>query len=139
MNIELIKKLIALANNNPNENEANLSARKVCQLLKDYNFKGGSQVFNDIFGGLNDTPWNHPPQGPPIKDDLDELLKKMNEERKKRDKVTQEQYNRQNQYYANQTNYNQPPLICPKCTKPTWLLWNMSDGSVGCHDCVMKV
>lgn len=30
---ELLVKLIALANNNPNDNEANLAARKVCKLL----------------------------------------------------------------------------------------------------------
>jgi hypothetical protein len=33
-----IQKLIRLANNNPNENEANLAARKVCSLLNDYKF-----------------------------------------------------------------------------------------------------
>lgn len=40
MNIELIVKLVKLANNNPNENEANLAARKVCSLIAagDYKF-----------------------------------------------------------------------------------------------------
>lgn len=38
MNIELIQKLIKLANNNPNENEANLAARKVCKLLTTFKF-----------------------------------------------------------------------------------------------------
>lgn len=36
--LELIKKLIKLANNNPNEHEANLAARKVCSMLTDYKF-----------------------------------------------------------------------------------------------------
>lgn len=33
MKLEILKKLIALANNNPNDNEANLAARKVCKAL----------------------------------------------------------------------------------------------------------
>lgn len=39
MNLDLLKKLTRLANNNPNENEANLAARKVCKLLEENNFK----------------------------------------------------------------------------------------------------
>ena len=39
MKLDLLKKLVALANNNPNENEANLSARKVCKMLAADNFK----------------------------------------------------------------------------------------------------
>lgn len=32
MNLKLIEKLARLANNNPNEHEANLAARKVCRI-----------------------------------------------------------------------------------------------------------
>lgn len=39
MNKELIIKLAKLANNNPNENEANAAARKVCVLLAEGHFK----------------------------------------------------------------------------------------------------
>lgn len=39
MNFDLITKLAKLANNNPNENEANLAARKVCKLLADSDYK----------------------------------------------------------------------------------------------------
>jgi hypothetical protein len=39
MNLDLIIKLARLANNNPNENEANLAARKVCKLMAEANFK----------------------------------------------------------------------------------------------------
>ncbi len=44
MNINLIIKLARLANENPNENEANLAARKVCSLIKqaDYKFNGST-------------------------------------------------------------------------------------------------
>lgn len=38
MNLDLIKKLTRLANNNPNEHEANLAARKVCQMLEEGNW-----------------------------------------------------------------------------------------------------
>lgn len=49
MNFDLIKKLIKLANNNPNDNEANLAARKVCKLLADY-----------AFGAATEAPRNRP-------------------------------------------------------------------------------
>lgn len=39
MNYKLIEKLAKLANNNPNEHEANMAARKVCKLLAEANFK----------------------------------------------------------------------------------------------------
>lgn len=39
MNIELLTKLVKLANNNPNENEANLAARKVCKLIEEDKFQ----------------------------------------------------------------------------------------------------
>lgn len=42
MNLDLIIKLVKLANNNPNENEANLAARKVCKLIAEGNFKFSS-------------------------------------------------------------------------------------------------
>ena len=39
MNLELLIKLVKLANNNPNENEANLAARKVCRIIAEGNYK----------------------------------------------------------------------------------------------------
>lgn len=39
MNLDKLKSLIRLANNNPNENEANLAARKVCKIIAEENFK----------------------------------------------------------------------------------------------------
>ena len=44
MNFDQIYKLIKLANNNPNDNEANLAARKVCKLLADYKFESVKPV-----------------------------------------------------------------------------------------------
>lgn len=57
MNIDLIIKLARLANENPNDNEANLAARKVCQLIKaaEYKFNitvrpesSGPKTWNDV-------------------------------------------------------------------------------------------
>lgn len=44
MNLDLIQKLIRLANNNPNDNEANLAARKACKMLEDYQFNATPKV-----------------------------------------------------------------------------------------------
>lgn len=38
MDLEKLKKLTRLANNNPNDNEANLAARKVCKMLEEGNW-----------------------------------------------------------------------------------------------------
>jgi len=49
VNLKLIEKLAKLANNNPNDNEANSAARRVCKLLAEGNFKyqdGGT--WNDV-------------------------------------------------------------------------------------------
>lgn len=47
MNKDLIIKLAKLANNNPNEHEANSAARRVCKLLAEANFNFGS-TWNDV-------------------------------------------------------------------------------------------
>jgi CRISPR/Cas system-associated protein Cas10 (large subunit of type III CRISPR-Cas system) len=49
MDIEKLKSIIRLANNNPNENEANLAARKACMILAENNFA----LFN-----TQPTTWN---------------------------------------------------------------------------------
>ena len=38
MNLDLLKKLVLLANRNSNENEANSAARRVCKMLELSNF-----------------------------------------------------------------------------------------------------
>lgn len=74
MDIEKIKKLIRLANNNPNEHEANLAARKVCKMLADYNFNiivrtadakirsasnpAPYNPFEEMFRKANSKAWN---------------------------------------------------------------------------------
>ena len=57
MNLDLIIKLVKLANNNPNEHEANLAARKVCKLIADGKFDFGTieRVVDKPFQG---GTWN---------------------------------------------------------------------------------
>jgi hypothetical protein len=69
MNFDLIEKLIRLANNNPNENEANLAARKVCKLLAEGNFKftnaePQARTWNDVERST-EPQWKSTPQSPP--------------------------------------------------------------------------
>lgn len=71
MNLDLIQKLIRLANNNPNDNEANLAARKACKMLEDYKFPSsnttppknatyGEQTRNNGPSPFNSGPPNRP-------------------------------------------------------------------------------
>lgn len=53
MNLDLLKKLVRLANNNPNDNEANLAARKVCRMIEEGKFNFGAAALQT------------PPQTPP--------------------------------------------------------------------------
>lgn len=66
--LELLKKLTRLANNNPNENEANLAARKVCKMLEELKWALPAattakpidkvkQAYDDIFGRGNAGSW----------------------------------------------------------------------------------
>jgi len=54
MNLDLLKKLVKLANNNPNDNEANLAARRVCKMLDNYQFDNGSILYGQ--SKVNYTP-----------------------------------------------------------------------------------
>jgi len=44
MDIEKLKAIIRLANNNPNDNEANLAARKACKILAEDDFRALNQA-----------------------------------------------------------------------------------------------
>jgi len=74
MDIEKLKKLIRLANNNPNEHEANLAARKACKALAEDDFKSlKATTWNDIKRTTEPTwkssyksnPVNRPATPPP--------------------------------------------------------------------------
>ena len=66
MDIEKLKSIIRLANNNPNEHEANLAARKACKILAENDFalfKQTRTAADKIYGvsnptGRNTGTWN---------------------------------------------------------------------------------
>jgi len=61
MNLDLLQKLVKLANNNPNDNEANLAARKVCRIIEEgkFNFNGNGNVnTNQHIPPKQPTTWN---------------------------------------------------------------------------------
>jgi len=61
MNLDLLKKLTRLANNNPNENEANLAARRVCKMLEEGDWKlSSSTPIQDAAERLRKNPPNDP-------------------------------------------------------------------------------
>lgn len=79
MNIDQIQKLIRLANNNPNDNEANLAARRVCKMLADYKFPVFNQTRTDHKSPSN--PVTNPnanytrPSSPTGRDPYEEFFK----------------------------------------------------------------
>jgi len=71
MNLDLLIKLIKLANNNPNENESNLAARKVCKMIAEADYKFTQS-------NLPSNKATHIPTPQPGSNDwLNEILKNM--------------------------------------------------------------
>lgn len=88
MNLEKLIKLVKLANNNPNENEANLAARKVCKMIAEADYKFGetakttqgprstgfsspysnSPMWEEFFGSRTYRPRPNPPKEEKKKD-----------------------------------------------------------------------
>ena len=60
MNLDLLKKLTRLANNNPNDNEANLAARRVCKMLAECDFK----LVETVQSRPNTSSMGTPPRPP---------------------------------------------------------------------------
>lgn len=60
MNLDLLIKLVKLANNNPNDNEANLAARKVCKIIaeNDYKFTATKTAAQKVGVNANKGTWN---------------------------------------------------------------------------------
>jgi hypothetical protein len=100
MNYDLIIKLAKLANNNPNDNEANQAARKVCRLLAEANFNFPAH------NGDNSRrrPYTPPPPEPDIWSDFYDIFneaQRQNErqaEYERRAKEAEEARKRQKQY-----------------------------------------
>ena len=52
MNLDRLKKLVKLANHNPNDNEANSAARRVCKMIEDGKFEFGAIPPAPVFNGM---------------------------------------------------------------------------------------
>lgn len=114
MNLEKLIKLAKLANNNPNDNEANLAARKVCKMIADNNYQ-----FNNIQAPFKQDPrtgpitWDdvkrstepfwrsNPYSGSPFSTDFEELLRKVEEARRKTREEAAKQYQEAKRYHYN--------------------------------------
>lgn len=119
MNLDLITKLAKLANNNPNENEANLAARKVCKLLEEGNFKFNPNQpvnTNNPGAGPGQRPSNYRSYSTSAEDIFRDIFRgtpytNWEERRKKQEEINQKEKERRaeaakQQYYKEQTNYD---------------------------------
>lgn len=100
MNLELLTKLVKLANNNPNENEANLAARKVCKIIEEnkFQFNGNSNK--------ESTKQNAPPRQNPYTDWFTDFY-------------TNRTYSRSNwDYYSEKNTYKETYKEPPKPKEP---------------------
>lgn len=62
MNLDLLKKLIKLANNNPNEHEANSAARRVCKMIEENNFNfNETKSSQNVEPSLRGVPYSYDP------------------------------------------------------------------------------
>lgn len=111
MNLDLLKKLTRLATNNPNENEANLAARRVCKMLIecDFNLSNGRIPPSSTYGVNSTEPFD------PI-----EFIRKMSREK------------RDNRYYAEwspkEYTYSKPDNEREVDYNPITQMYTMPDG-----------
>ena len=122
MNLDLLQKLIRLANNNPNDNEANLAARRVCKMLAEAMTNGelNWKVKEPI------TTWNdverttEPEFKSQYKSNTADFYTIMEEMRRASEKRRQEQYKRDigRGYDVYEKYYDPMSYGSPQWTKP---------------------
>lgn len=121
MNLELIIKLAKLANNNPNDNEANAASRKVCRLIEEGKFQfsqNGTRTAAEKVGASSATntgPWKYRPEyGKDYYKDINDMFRDIFGGRNKKYNPT----DKQREYY------NRPPPSNPdqdrKYSPPNW-------------------
>jgi hypothetical protein len=124
MNIDLLKKLVRLANNNPNENEANSAARRVCKMIEEAKFdfratisgasnpqpSQGVRTWNDVQRST-EPQWSSRPN--PASDDaaqtIYDFINKMNEEKAKWQKENPQHDPFKAQWVNNYPNWGSKP------------------------------
>jgi hypothetical protein len=124
MNLDQIKKLVKLANNNPNEHEANSAARMVCKLIEEAEFK---------FSEDSKLPFN-PAQAQQdfMRHAQEEMMKQR--EAYQRQQQTASQQNAYSGFYGYGQNYQGAANIrCPYCGLSGYI-FNVGDHTV-CTNC----
>jgi hypothetical protein len=159
MNLDLLTKLVKLANNNPNDNEANLAARKVCKIIEEgkFNFGGNGNNTNQHIPPKQPTTWNdvtrstepawkpyYQPSANPINDWFKQYYQQSQQ---------QNQQSQQDSYrYGSGSSFdygsdsakskerNHPPkrdIICTGCNKTFNSSYNKPEPFL-CNDCQWK-
>ena len=126
MDIERLKKLVKLANNNPNEHEANLAARRVCKIIEDAKFEFGITTSKQPDSSYYKTTYyTQPPKHKSPWEDLytvnfEEIINKM---RKEQQRATEEQAKYRPRYQDPLTRevFEKRKIKCNRCleTKET--------------------
>lgn len=137
MNIKLIEKLAKLANNNPNENEANMAARKVCKLLAEGNFKFTNEPI------IYPKPPFQQPSTNITYDYIQEMMNQMQRERQTRE--YRNMYNEpifnpfQDPRHEKQQKQNKMrDLICTKCNTIKKTRYQGPEFNFICMECIGK-
>lgn len=135
MNLEIVKKLIKLANNNPNEHEANSAARKVCRELDGYDFNTISsppkqetpKTWNDV--RRSSKPQWKSGESYPFEDwfgkwQEDELKRRENAKKEQKIKeeaaIREEEYRNQQTYKYKANYYDEQGPVNPNIFNPKW-------------------
>lgn len=129
MNLDLITKLARLANNNPNDNEANLAARRACKLIEEGKFQFGldtSKIVN------KPTP-NVRPQPEWYTNPFDAFNSYYTQQKQRTaSEYAQQQARQQQQQYT-----QEPPGRCKKCGAALDYLDILTNGRI-CNNCKLK-
>lgn len=121
MSKELIVKLAKLANNNPNENEANMAARKVCKLLEALNFENGWNTSRRAAPPPSPNPTPNPARPPEqsgrsAMDEFEEFIRRQQEYYAEKARQAQQQkgrnpYDTNHQYNKSYENARSKPYV----------------------------
>ena len=136
MNLDLLIKLVKLANNNPNEHEANSAARRACKLIAEGNFKFTADIpknepsIKPQTGGFSSNP-------PSQNDWFEQFFRATQQQREYSEKFRQPDFSRYTNPY---TSKQQEPLKshtipCIKCWHNFTVNVNINPSSYVCYFC----
>jgi len=120
MNFDLLIKLAKLANNNPNEHEANAAARKVCSIIEENNYKFDGVEQPKPKNPEPDRTWND------VKRSGEPFWKSWEDEFWKRyEKQRGNPFDRDDRFYSGVDWSREPPK------EPSYVNWEFSGGKRG--------